>query len=227
MDELLKIALVVCPFVFVAGFVDSVAGGGGIISMPAYFIVGVPPHIAVGTNKFVATFGTALAAAEYMAKGKILYKIALVSAAGAVAGSFIGTNIALALSPNVLKYLIVFLLPVLAVFLTVNKNFEVTIQSRRTFSPAVTLLLSFCHRPCRRMLRRGDRPRHRHFPYALLFRYTGHQLTHLFRVCKALQFGIQSNIHDFIHNQRKSPLCCGTSRRGFWHFREFLGRATL
>ena len=143
MDELLKIALVVCPFVFVAGFVDSVAGGGGIISMPAYFIVGVPPHIAVGTNKFVATFGTALAAAEYMAKGKILYKIALISAAGAVAGSFIGTNIALALSPNMLKYLIVFLLPVLAVFLTVNKNFGSDDSKPKDFSPAVTLLLSF------------------------------------------------------------------------------------
>ena len=45
--------LIVCPLVFVAGFVDSVAGGGGLISLPAYLFVGIPPHLAAGTNKVV------------------------------------------------------------------------------------------------------------------------------------------------------------------------------
>ena len=55
--------------------------------MPAYFLVGMPTHMAVGTNKFVATFGTGLAASDYMIKGKVLDKIALISAVGSVAGS--------------------------------------------------------------------------------------------------------------------------------------------
>ena len=43
--------LIVCPLVFLAGFVDSIAGGGGLISLPAYIIAGVPAHFALGTNK--------------------------------------------------------------------------------------------------------------------------------------------------------------------------------
>lgn len=43
--------LIVCPLVFIAGFVDAVAGGGGLISLPAYLIAGLPVHTAIGTNK--------------------------------------------------------------------------------------------------------------------------------------------------------------------------------
>ena len=41
-----------CFCVFLAGFVDSAAGGGGLISIPAYFFVGLPAHTAIGCNKF-------------------------------------------------------------------------------------------------------------------------------------------------------------------------------
>ena len=43
--------IIVCPMVFLAGFVDAIAGGGGLISLPAYLIAGVPTHMALGTNK--------------------------------------------------------------------------------------------------------------------------------------------------------------------------------
>ena len=43
--------IIVCPLVFMGGFVDAVAGGGGLISLPAYLIAGVPVHMAIGTNK--------------------------------------------------------------------------------------------------------------------------------------------------------------------------------
>lgn len=43
--------LIVCPLVFLAGLLDSIAGGGGLISLPAFMIAGVPPHMALGTNK--------------------------------------------------------------------------------------------------------------------------------------------------------------------------------
>ena len=44
--------LIICSLVFCAGFVDAVAGGGGLISLPAYIFAGVPIHTAYGTNKF-------------------------------------------------------------------------------------------------------------------------------------------------------------------------------
>ena len=43
--------VIVCPLLFLAGFVDSIAGGGGLISLPAYLAAGLPPHMAVATNK--------------------------------------------------------------------------------------------------------------------------------------------------------------------------------
>ena len=54
--------LIVCPLVFLAGFIDAIAGGGGLISLPAYLIAGLPPHAAIGTNKFSACLGTPLEA---------------------------------------------------------------------------------------------------------------------------------------------------------------------
>ena len=47
----LKTYLIVCPFVFLAGLVDAIGGGGGLISLPAYLIAGLPPHSATATNK--------------------------------------------------------------------------------------------------------------------------------------------------------------------------------
>ena len=62
MNETFNILLVVCPLVFVAGFIDSAAGGGGLISLPAYMAAGIPPHIATGTNKCSSMFGTMFSA---------------------------------------------------------------------------------------------------------------------------------------------------------------------
>ena len=53
--------LIVCPLALLAGFVDAVAGGGGLISLPAYYLAGLPASTAAGTNKLSATMGTMLA----------------------------------------------------------------------------------------------------------------------------------------------------------------------
>ena len=46
--------LIVCPFAFLAGAIDAIAGGGGLISLPAFFMTGIPVHTALGTNKLLA-----------------------------------------------------------------------------------------------------------------------------------------------------------------------------
>ena len=53
----LQAMIFLCFCVFLAGFVDSAAGGGGLISIPAYFFVGLPAHTAIGCNKFSAACG--------------------------------------------------------------------------------------------------------------------------------------------------------------------------
>lgn len=94
MDELLKMCLIVCPLIFLGGFVDSVAGGGGLITLPAYMMAGVPVHFAAGTNKVVNGIGTATATVKYFRSGKIRLSVALPAAAGALAGGYIGAEIA-------------------------------------------------------------------------------------------------------------------------------------
>ena len=57
-ENVVLVYLVVCFFVFLAGFVDSIAGGGGLISLPAYMIAGLPVHTAIATNKMSSSMGT-------------------------------------------------------------------------------------------------------------------------------------------------------------------------
>lgn len=56
---------------FAAGFVDSIAGGGGLISVPVLLFAGLPPQVALGTNKFQASFGSVSAATNYARKGAV------------------------------------------------------------------------------------------------------------------------------------------------------------
>lgn len=69
--------LIVCPMLFLAGFVDSIAGGGGLISLPAYLFTGLPIHTAIATNKFSSTFGTALATVRFIGEKLVLLVLPL------------------------------------------------------------------------------------------------------------------------------------------------------
>ena len=123
MDELLRMCLIVCPLIFLGGFVDSVAGGGGVITLPAYLMAGVPVHLAAGANKVVNGIGTAAATVKYFRSGKIRLSVALPAAAGALAGGYIGAEIAKLLSDALLQGLILVALPVVAIFLVLRKDF--------------------------------------------------------------------------------------------------------
>ena len=123
MPEFFQICLIVCPLVFLAGFVDSVAGGGGLISLPAYLFVGLPPHLASGTNKVVNSMGTALATWKYYKSGKIRVQLALLAAVGALLGSSVGTEIALHIEADIFKILLLIALPLAAAVITFKKDF--------------------------------------------------------------------------------------------------------
>lgn len=115
--------LIVCPLVFLAGLVDSVAGGGGVISLTAYLLAGLPPHLAYGTNKFAMSLGAATSAVRYYRAGKVRLPAALSSAAAAVVGAFLGARLALLLSEKWLGYSMLVLLPAVALFLGLNRGF--------------------------------------------------------------------------------------------------------
>ena len=110
--------LAICVLVALAGFVDSIAGGGGLISLPAYFAIGLPPHAALATNKFSSVCGTSFAVLRYWRAGAVSIRAGLAAAAGALFGSALGARLALAVSAEAINTMMLVLVPlVLAVFL--------------------------------------------------------------------------------------------------------------
>ncbi|MBQ9263118.1 MAG: TSUP family transporter, partial [Clostridia bacterium] len=85
--------LIVLPLVFAAATVDAIGGGGGLISLPAYLVAGLPSDLASGSNKLSACFGTAVATGKFLRSGKVLLKPALIAAALALPGAFLGAEI--------------------------------------------------------------------------------------------------------------------------------------
>ena len=85
--------LIVCPLVFLAGFIDAIAGGGGLISLPAYLISGIPIHMAIGTNKLSSGLGTGLTTYRFARKGYISYKIAFFAVITAFFGAVLRCKI--------------------------------------------------------------------------------------------------------------------------------------
>ncbi len=78
-EPTLSMFLIVCPFLFLAGLVDAIGGGGGLISLPAYLIAGLPTHTAIATNKLSSTCGTTLATARFIKNGLVNFKLAVPS----------------------------------------------------------------------------------------------------------------------------------------------------
>lgn len=118
-----KMALIVAVGVFLASFMDAIAGGGGIISVPTYLLAGVPMHMALGTNKVSSGIGTAVSTARFIKNGYIDWKLGIPSVALALVGSFVGTSIQLMIDEVYLQYLLLIVLPVVAFVVLRQRQF--------------------------------------------------------------------------------------------------------
>ena len=129
----------VFPAVFAAGIVDAIAGGGGLITLPVYMLVGLPPHQAIGTNKMSSCMGTTAATYRFAREGCINLKMAAFAVVFALAGSYTGARISLLISNRLFKILMLFILPVTAAFVLRTRNFDV---ERVPYSFKKTCILS-------------------------------------------------------------------------------------
>lgn len=114
--------LIVCPLVAVAGFIDSIAGGGGLISLPAYLLSGLPVHAAIATNKLSSCMGTALTTARYARAGYIQARLAAFCVAASLLGATLGARLALLLSDAVFRALMLVILPLTALYVLRKKD---------------------------------------------------------------------------------------------------------
>ena len=138
--------LIVCPFLFLAGLIDAIGGGGGLISLPAYLIAGLPPHAAIATNKLSSTCGTTLATFRFIKNKLVNFRLAIPSVIAAIVGSSIGANLSLLVNESVMLYIMIGVLPV-CTFLVLNKKLfndngdEQITLNRRTYITATVAAL--------------------------------------------------------------------------------------
>lgn len=134
--------IIACPLVGLAGFVDSIAGGGGLISIPAYLIAGLPPVVASATNKVSAMMGTTVSFYEYFKNKFVIFKLAIPCIFIAMFFSSIGARVQMMIPEDYLKIFMLIALPITLIFI-LNKN---AFKSHSIFGTKLTkrvYLLSF------------------------------------------------------------------------------------
>ncbi len=119
--------LALCGFALLAGFVDAVVGGGGLIQLPALFLLLPPEQAAVaalvlGTNKLSAICGTGMALVQYARRVRLPWNALLPAAGAALVCSFLGARAVTGMNPAVWRPLILALLVVVALYTFVRKD---------------------------------------------------------------------------------------------------------
>ncbi|WP_315923454.1 TSUP family transporter [Mesorhizobium sp. SP-1A] len=121
-DPSLQVTLVLGAAAFAAGFVDSIAGGGGLITVPALLLAGLPPVETLGTNKLQGLFGSGSATLAYAAKGHVDVRKQLPSAAMALCGSAIGALAATVVPGEILQAALPVVLIAIALYFAIKPN---------------------------------------------------------------------------------------------------------
>ncbi len=128
---MLAITLILSLVSFLAGFIDSIAGGGGLLLVPSLLLAGLPPQTALGTNKFAATLGTSTALLNFIRSRQVVWKIAVYGIVPALLGGFFGSKAILSFDNKIVGKMIVFLLPFAALAVLYPKNVQSRAQKNR------------------------------------------------------------------------------------------------
>lgn len=124
MNVTLLTYLIACPFAGLGGFVDSIAGGGGLISLPGYMIAGLSPHVASATNKISGFMGTSVAFGNYIKKGFVKIKTSIPCCIVALIFSSLGAKLQTWIPDNYLKIFMLIALPCTLLFILNKKSLE-------------------------------------------------------------------------------------------------------
>lgn len=108
----LTCAILCCGAALAGGFIDAISGGGGLLTIPALLITGVPPHYALGTNKISACVGTAISLFNFARHGMVAWKMVAWGLPFSLLGSWLGSLLVLYLDSALLGKVLVALLPI-------------------------------------------------------------------------------------------------------------------
>lgn len=113
---------VLCAAAFVAGLIDAVGGGGGLISLPAFLAVGFPVHYIMGTSQCSTIPGYLLTTAQFAREGKVHWPSALICVPACIVGAFLGARLNIVTPESVLRIIMVALVPIVAVFVLAKRD---------------------------------------------------------------------------------------------------------
>lgn len=116
-------------FVFIAGFVDSMAGGGGTITIPGYLAYGINSDFLLGTNKLSSTMGTFVATTKYLSELKFKKKYLFIILISATLFSFAGALLISYVANYLIKIIVFVTMPVISIYLLFKKDFGIIDQS--------------------------------------------------------------------------------------------------
>lgn len=102
---------------FFAGYIDSIAGGGGMIQVPMLLFSGIAPIHVLASNKVASVVGVLMATIKYAWSKKINYKVVAIAIIPCLIASYIGTKLVMYLSEEVIQWMILIAIPIAMLFL--------------------------------------------------------------------------------------------------------------
>ncbi|ATF11516.1 TSUP family transporter [Brevibacillus sp. HB1.4B] len=123
MEMDLSTIVLLAVFGFIAAFIDSTVGGGGLISLPALLGLGMPPYLALGTNKLAGTISSATSSYTFIKNGKFDKKLMLILFPVSLIGAYFGAKTVLFVPQEFLKILVVIMMALIFVYTLFNKRF--------------------------------------------------------------------------------------------------------
>jgi len=125
MEEITNFWIVVFMITaFIAGYIDSIAGGGGMIQVPVLLYSGIPPVFVLATNKMASLFGTLMATIKYFLSKKISLKVVSIAIIPCLLASYIGSKLVMYIPDYVIKWAILIAIPI-ALFFLLKKSKEI------------------------------------------------------------------------------------------------------
>ena len=120
-DPSLTVIILLSLVGLAAGFVDAIAGGGGLLTLPAILLAGLPPHLALGTGKGQAVFGSGISLLRFYHSPLLDRHRAWTSFGAGFVGSAIGVALVWLVPPTALRPLVTALLLAVAIFMLVYR----------------------------------------------------------------------------------------------------------
>lgn len=138
----LELALLLAAVGFVASFIDSQVGGGGVLTLPSLLLIGLPPHMALGTNKLGGTASALVASANYLRAGLVPWHHAAPLAPLSLAGGALGVWLVLRTDASWLVPVVIVLMAVMAAYVLLRPRFGTADRLMPGFWPLAAMAMA-------------------------------------------------------------------------------------